>query len=94
MATRSNGPIAAPEYQLTKRTFYLPDGEAYVSYGICAVQNGEVPTAIYDLDPDEAFVRDLVKRLTDGEAALCHFHDIAEDALAEKYMGESCPCPA
>lgn len=74
-----------PEYRLIRGEFILPEGGRYFSFGIEAVQGGVRVDAVEDVDPDEAFVLGLAALLNKENAFLCHFREILEDAVTDRY---------
>ena len=89
MSARSNERTETVSYILTESAFVSPEGGRCRTYGLCAVQNGEILQEISDVDPDRAFVHSLAQSLTEQKAALCHFHDVVEDALGERYSPDA-----
>ena len=59
----------------------IVEGTEYTTYGIGAVHDNVMLECIHDISTDYNKVMSLVMKCNEEYLALCHLHDIAEDAL-------------
>lgn len=71
------------KYAAIEQTLELEDdGIRYRTFGILG-KCGELELFVGDVSTQEHAVAELVERMNDGEASLCHLRDIVDDFLAD-----------